>query len=116
MGFSTYPGIFWARRKGGVMRASERFDQDLDGRLEGLREDGLYKRERVITSKQAGEVVLEGGVEVVNLCANNYLGLADDARVIAAAHEALDRYGFGMASVRFICGTQEEHKALEART
>jgi len=97
------------------MRASERFDQDLDARLEGLREEGLYKRERVITSMQAGEVSLEGGAEVVNLCANNYLGLADDARVIAAAHDALDRYGFGMASVRFICGTQEEHKALEAR-
>src|SRR6056297_344117 len=97
------------------MRASQRFDQDMEARLEGLREDGLYKRERVITSKQAGEVSLEGGAEVVNLCANNYLGLADDARVIGAAHEALDRYGFGMASVRFICGTQEEHKALEAR-
>ena len=97
------------------MRASERFDQDLDARLEGLREEGLYKRERVITSMQAGEVSLEGGAEVVNLCANNYLGLADDARVIAAAHDALNRYGFGMASVRFICGTQEEHKALEAR-
>jgi glycine C-acetyltransferase len=97
------------------MRASERFDQDLDARLEGLREDGLYKRERVITSMQAGEVTLEGGAEVVNLCSNNYLGLADDVRVIGAAHDALDRYGFGMASVRFICGTQEEHKALEAR-
>jgi len=97
------------------MRASERFDQDLDARLSGLREDGLYKVERVITSMQSGEVSLEGGAQVVNLCANNYLGLADDARVIAAAHEALDRYGFGMASVRFICGTQEEHKALEAR-
>lgn len=97
------------------MRASQRFDQDMEARLEGLCEDGLYKRERVITSKQAGEVTLEGGAEVVNLCANNYLGLADDARVIGAAHEALDRYGFGMASVRFICGTQEEHKALEAR-
>ncbi len=97
------------------MRASERFDQDLSGRLEGLREEGLYKVERVITSMQAGEVELAGGAQVVNLCANNYLGLADDARVIAAAHEALDRYGFGMASVRFICGTQEEHKALEAR-
>ena len=97
------------------MRASERFNQDLEERLEGLRADGLYKVERVITSRQAGEVELAGGAQVVNLCANNYLGLADDARVIAAAHEALDRYGFGMASVRFICGTQEEHKALEAR-
>ncbi|MEQ9057654.1 MAG: glycine C-acetyltransferase [Roseovarius confluentis] len=97
------------------MRAAEKFDADIAGRLDGLRDDGLYKTERVITSMQAGEVTLEGGHEVVNLCANNYLGLADDPEVIAAAHAALDRYGFGMASVRFICGTQEEHKALEAR-
>ena len=97
------------------MRAAERFDGDLGERLEALRAEGLYKTERVITSMQAGEVTLAGGKEVVNLCANNYLGLADDARVIAAAHAALDRYGFGMASVRFICGTQEEHKQLEAR-
>ncbi len=97
------------------MRAAEKFDADIAGRLDGLRDDGLYKTERVITSMQAGEVTLEGGHQVVNLCANNYLGLADDPEVIAAAHAALDRYGFGMASVRFICGTQEEHKALEAR-
>ncbi|KRS14072.1 2-amino-3-ketobutyrate CoA ligase [Roseovarius atlanticus] len=97
------------------MRAAKKFDADIAGRLDGLRDDGLYKTERVITSMQAGEVTLDGGHEVVNLCANNYLGLADDPEVIAAAHEALDRYGFGMASVRFICGTQEEHKALEAR-
>jgi glycine C-acetyltransferase len=97
------------------MRAARKFDADIAGRLDRLRDDGLYKTERVITSMQAGEVTLEGGHEVVNLCANNYLGLADDPEVIAAAHEALDRYGFGMASVRFICGTQEEHKALEAR-
>ncbi|MEL7257078.1 MAG: glycine C-acetyltransferase [Pseudomonadota bacterium] len=97
------------------MRASERFDQDLDGRLDGLREEGLYKTERVITSKQAGQVELASGQSVVNLCANNYLGLADHPEIIEAAHQALDRYGFGMASVRFICGTQEEHKALEAR-
>jgi glycine C-acetyltransferase len=84
-------------------------------RLDGLREDGLYKLERVVSSMQAGEVRLSDGRAVVNLCANNYLGLADNPEVIAAAHEALDRYGFGMASVRFICGTQEEHKALEAR-
>lgn len=98
-----------------TMRAAERFDKDLGERLEGLRQDGLYKTERVITSMQAGEVTLAGGAQVVNLCANNYLGLADNPEVIAAAHEGLDRYGFGMASVRFICGTQEEHKALEAR-
>jgi len=97
------------------MRAADRFNDDINDRLDGLRSDGLYKSERVITSMQAGEVTLAGGNEVINLCANNYLGLADDPRIIAAAHDALDRYGFGMASVRFICGTQEEHKALEAR-
>ncbi len=97
------------------MGAADRFDADIAGRLEGLREDGLYKVERVIASMQAGEVRLADGREVVNLCANNYLGLADHPKVIAAAHGALDRYGFGMASVRFICGTQEEHKELEAR-
>jgi glycine C-acetyltransferase len=98
-----------------IMGAADRFDADMAGRLEGLREDGLYKVERVIASMQAGEVWLADGREVVNLCANNYLGLADHPEVIAAAHGALDRYGFGMASVRFICGTQEEHKELEAR-
>nr|WP_309502506.1 glycine C-acetyltransferase [uncultured Roseovarius sp.] len=97
------------------MRASEKFDEDIGGRLDGLRVDGLYKTERVITSPQSGEVTLAGGAQVINLCANNYLGLADNAQIIAAAKDALDRYGFGMASVRFICGTQEDHKALEAR-
>lgn len=97
------------------MRAGERFDADIAGRLEELKAEGLYKTERVITSPQAGEVTLADGRTAINLCANNYLGLADDAEVIAAAHAALDRYGYGMASVRFICGTQEEHKALEAR-
>jgi glycine C-acetyltransferase len=97
------------------MAAADRFDADMAERLDGLREDGLYKLERVVSSMQAGEVRLSDGRAVVNLCANNYLGLADTPEVIAAAHEALDRYGFGMASVRFICGTQEEHKALEAR-
>ena len=98
-----------------MTHAGERFDEDLTGQLEALRDEGLYKSERVITSKQAGEVDLADGREVINLCANNYLGLADDAEILKAAHEALDRYGFGMASVRFICGTQEEHKELEAR-
>ena len=97
------------------MTAADRFDADMARQLESLRDEGLYKSERVIASMQAGEVTLADGREVVNLCANNYLGLADNAQVIAAAHAALDRYGFGMASVRFICGTQEEHKALEAR-
>ncbi|MEI4232800.1 glycine C-acetyltransferase [Roseovarius sp. D22-M7] len=97
------------------MTAMDRFDAHMAGRLDALRDEGLYKTERVIASTQSGEVRLEDGAQVVNLCANNYLGLADHPKVIAAAHAALDRYGFGMASVRFICGTQEEHKALEAR-
>ncbi|WP_412507646.1 glycine C-acetyltransferase [Roseovarius sp. SYSU LYC5161] len=97
------------------MRASERFDADIAGWLDALRDEGLYKTERIITSRQTGVVTLADGREVVNLCANNYLGLADDPEIIRAAQAALDRYGFGMASVRFICGTQEEHKALEAR-
>jgi glycine C-acetyltransferase len=97
------------------MTAGQRLNSDIEARLHGLRREGLYKTERVITSTQAGEVALEDGRAVINLCANNYLGLADDPEIIAAAHEGLDRYGFGMASVRFICGTQEGHKALEAR-
>lgn len=97
------------------MTAAQTFDADIGARLEDLKTEGLYKTERVITSPQSGRVSLASGAEVINLCANNYLGLADDARIIEAAHKALDRYGFGMASVRFICGTQEEHKELEAR-
>jgi len=95
--------------------AGKRFDDHLAGQIEGLKNDGLYKTEKVISSMQAGEVTLADAREVINLCANNYLGLADNPEIIAAAHEALDRYGFGMASVRFICGTQEEHKELETR-
>ena len=97
------------------MSAADRFNDDINSRLEGLRSDGLYKTERVITSMQKGQVSLASGDEVINLCANNYLGLADNPDIIDAAHAGLDRYGFGMASVRFICGTQEEHKALESR-
>lgn len=80
-----------------------------------IESSGLFKRERVITSPQGARIGLAGGTEVVNLCANNYLGLADHPAVVAAAHEALDRWGFGLASVRFICGTQEIHKELEQR-
>lgn len=83
--------------------------------LESLRDAGLYKTERVISSKQAGTVGLSSGQQVINLCANNYLGLSDNADLIDAGREALTRYGYGMSSVRFICGTQEEHKDLEAR-
>ena len=83
--------------------------------IAGLKEAGLYKSERVITSKQAGEISVASGQRVLNFCANNYLGLADNDELAEAGKAALDRYGFGMASVRFICGTQEEHKTLESR-
>lgn len=83
--------------------------------LETIRTSGLEKPERVIATPQAGHVRVTGGKEVLNLCANNYLGLASHPDIIRAAHEALDRWGYGMASVRFICGTQEIHKELERR-
>jgi glycine C-acetyltransferase len=91
------------------------FISHLKSELMGLKEAGLFKAERVITSKQAGEIGVLGGARVLNFCANNYLGLADNEELAEAAKQALDRYGYGMASVRFICGTQEEHKQLEAR-
>jgi glycine C-acetyltransferase len=80
-----------------------------------IREQGLFKNERVITSPQRANIVVAGREQVLNLCANNYLGLADDPRVVDAAKDALNRWGFGMASVRFICGTQDVHKQLERR-
>jgi glycine C-acetyltransferase len=83
--------------------------------LDGLRAAGLYKSERVITSVQGAEIAVADGNRVLNFCANNYLGLADNREIRDAAKAALDAYGYGMASVRFICGTQEEHKQLEAR-
>ena len=86
---------------------------DLTQALQEIRDAGLWKPERVIGSAQGANVAVLDR-EVLNLCANNYLGLADDERVVAAAHEALDRWGYGLASVRFICGTQEIHKELEA--
>jgi glycine C-acetyltransferase len=81
--------------------------------LDEIRNAGLYKSERIITSPQSAEITLEDGRTVLNFCANNYLGLADHPDVIAAAKDALDSHGFGMASVRFICGTQDLHKQLE---
>ena len=81
--------------------------------LEGLREQGLFKAERIITSPQSAQIELADGRTVLNFCANNYLGLADHPNIIAAAKDALDSHGFGMASVRFICGTQDLHKQLE---
>ena len=90
------------------------FVRHLEAELSGLRQAGLYKSERVITSMQSAEIET-GGEKVLNFCANNYLGLADSRELRAAAGAALERYGYGMASVRFICGTQEEHKQLEER-
>ncbi|MEA5444636.1 glycine C-acetyltransferase [Gammaproteobacteria bacterium AB-CW1] len=83
--------------------------------LDTLREEGLYKAERVITTPQEAEIALADGKEVINLCANNYLGLSNHPEVVKSAHQALDEHGFGMSSVRFICGTQDIHKDLEAK-
>ena len=87
----------------------------LTAELDEIRADGLYKDERVIASPQSAQVRLRDGAELLNFCANNYLGLADHPEVLGAARDALDRWGFGLASVRFICGTQEIHKELEER-
>jgi glycine C-acetyltransferase len=80
-----------------------------------IRADGLFKTERVLASPQRATIAVADGAQVLNMCANNYLGLADDPRVIDAAKDALNRWGFGMASVRFICGTQDVHKQLERK-
>jgi glycine C-acetyltransferase len=88
---------------------------ELRKELQSIREAGLYKNERVITSPQGAEITVEGGKKVLNFCANNYLGLSSHPKVIEAAKKALDEYGFGMSSVRFICGTQSIHKTLEKK-
>jgi glycine C-acetyltransferase len=87
---------------------------DLNAELDAIRDAGLFKSERVLSSPQDAHVRVGEGQEVLNLCANNYLGLADHPALVAAAKDALGRWGFGLASVRFICGTQEIHKQLEA--
>ena len=87
----------------------------LAAQTQALGEQGLYKSERVITSPQGAQIEVGDGQQVINLCANNYLGLANHPALVEAAHSALERYGFGLASVRFICGTQKVHKELEAR-
>ena len=92
----------------------DRYLAHLRGTLDRIRADGFYKSERVIRTPQMPALVLAGGATVVNFCANNYLGLADDPQLVAAARDGLDRYGYGMASVRFICGTQSVHRELEA--
>ncbi len=92
-----------------------RFRETLQEQLDEIRASGLYKKERVITSPQGAAIRVKPGDEVINFCANNYLGLSDHPAVVKAAHAALDRWGYGMSSVRFICGTQDIHKELEAR-
>jgi glycine C-acetyltransferase len=90
------------------------FENQVSQTLDEIKSQGLFKTERIITSPQAAHIAISGGKRVLNMCANNYLGLADHPALIAAAKEALDTHGFGMASVRFICGTQDIHKELEA--
>lgn len=88
---------------------------DLRKELDQIKEDGLYKEERVITTPQGAVIKTTEGKEVINFCANNYLGLSSDPRVVQAAKDTVDEYGYGMSSVRFICGTQTIHKELEAK-
>src|SRR5215475_15904836 len=95
-------------------RMNDTFKNHLAKELHGLRESGLYKSERIIAGPQNARIKLQDGREVLNFCANNYLGLADHPQVLAAAGASLERRGFGLASVRFICGTQDLHKQLEA--
>src|ERR1700726_259127 len=90
------------------------FQEHVAEQLIEIRRQGLYKTERAISTPQRAHIRTADGKEVLNLCANNYLGLADHPEVIEAARKALDKWGFGLASVRFICGTQEIHKELEA--
>lgn len=97
----------------GLIRMISKTAKDLyRSELEGIKEKGLYKKERVITAPQGAEVGTEEG-DAVNFCANNYLGMANDPEIVKAARRALDKWGYGMASVRFICGTQSIHKELE---
>jgi glycine C-acetyltransferase len=94
---------------------SDKFQQHLQKSLDDIRAAGTYKRERVITTPQDAHIEVGDGRRVLNMCANNYLGLAEHPDVVRAAHEALDRWGYGLSSVRFICGTQTLHKDLEAK-
>ena len=94
---------------------SKKLYPQLQQELQSIEEAGLYKRERIIASSQSAVIRLEDGSEVLNFCANNYLGLSSHHKVIEAAHEAIDTHGYGMSSVRFICGTQDIHKELERK-
>lgn len=92
-----------------------KLQENLQAELKQIESDGLYKRERIITGEQGAEITVQGGQKVLNFCSNNYLGLSSHPRVIDAAKGALDTHGFGMSSVRFICGTQDIHKELEQK-
>ena len=87
----------------------------LQQEIESIKEAGLFKEERIITSPQGAEITLNTGQKVLNFCANNYLGLSSHPDVVQAAKDTLDSHGFGMSSVRFICGTQDIHKELEQK-
>src|SRR6186713_2935955 len=93
---------------------NENFVKRVAREVEEIKTSGLYKTERIISSSQGAEITVNGKT-VLNFCANNYLGLSSHPKVIAAAHKAIDEHGYGMASVRFICGTQDVHRALESR-
>ena len=93
----------------------DQFKPFLVNEIESIKEAGLFKKERIITSAQAAQITIEGGQEVLNFCANNYLGLSSHPKVIDAAKAAIDSHGFGLSSVRFICGTQDIHKTLEQK-
>jgi glycine C-acetyltransferase len=101
--------------RGDVTRAAARFSDHVRAQLEAIEAEGLRKREREIVGQQQAEVTLADGRRVLNLCANNYLGLANHPEVMAAAQRGIDEHGFGVASVRFICGTQDQHRELERR-
>src|SRR6516164_2587037 len=91
------------------------FKEHIAGQLSEIRAAGTYKRERIITTPQDAHIRVADGPPVLNMCANNYLGLAEHPEVIKAAHETLERWGYGLSSVRFICGTQSLHKELEKK-
>ena len=92
-----------------------KFGKKLQDELESIKQAGLYKRERIITTSQGASIRVSTGEEVLNFCANNYLGLSSHPKVIQGAKDALDTHGYGMSSVRFICGTQDIHKNLEKK-
>jgi glycine C-acetyltransferase len=110
-----YRTQWFSGRSGRALKMIEEFKQHLDAQLAGIRSAGTYKCERVIITPQGTTICVADGRPVLNLCANNYLGLAQHPAVAAAAKEAIDRWGYGLASVRFICGTQDVHKQLEAK-